>query len=269
MTDELQNFLEVNLPKLKKRKVQKFSVGVVDPKLGSHIHQLTSIPCQSNDFVFEMLCGVRLHIDWFLKSLKPRYLEKVQLGLGHSYSREKVKFNVMRADNMVIHAIRHPDTLSKDVNTFSRRIREWYSCHFPELADIVNDDYLYAKVAEYVANKTELSTDKIPGLVDLVGDEKKASEIIKAAKVSMGQDLSHFDLIHVKLLAQRVMVLVEERKKLNDYMVAKMSDVAPALAALVGEVIGARLISHAGSLMNLAKLPSTIQILGAEKSLLC
>ena len=39
------------------------------------------------------------------------------------------------------------------------------------------------------------------------------------------------------------------------------------LAALIGEV-GARLISHAGSLVNLAKSPaSTIQILGAEKAL--
>jgi nucleolar protein 58 len=37
---------------------------------------------------------------------------------------------------------------------------------------------------------------------------------------------------------------------------------------LIGELVAAKLISHAGSLMNLAKLPaSTIQILGAEKAL--
>ena len=36
----------------------------------------------------------------------------------------------------------------------------------------------------------------------------------------------------------------------------------------LGELIGARLISHAGSLLNLAKHPaSTVQILGAEKAL--
>lgn len=36
----------------------------------------------------------------------------------------------------------------------------------------------------------------------------------------------------------------------------------------VGELVGARLISHAGSLVNLAKHPaSTVQILGAEKAL--
>jgi hypothetical protein len=44
--------------------------------------------------------------------------------------------------------------------------------------------------------------------------------------------------------------------------------VAPSLTALLGERIGARLISHAGSLTNLSKYPaSTVQILGAEKAL--
>jgi len=47
-----------------------------------------------------------------------------------------------------------------------------------------------------------------------------------------------------------------------------MFAIAPNLTAVVGELIGARLISHAGSLLNLAKHPaSTVQILGAEKAL--
>ena len=40
------------------------------------------------------------------------------------------------------------------------------------------------------------------------------------------------------------------------------------MGALIGDIIAARLISHAGSLTNLAKYPaSTVQILGAEKAL--
>ena len=47
-----------------------------------------------------------------------------------------------------------------------------------------------------------------------------------------------------------------------------MQAIAPNLTVLVGELVGARLIAHAGSLMNLAKYPaSTVQILGAEKAL--
>jgi nucleolar protein 58 len=44
--------------------------------------------------------------------------------------------------------------------------------------------------------------------------------------------------------------------------------IAPNLTMLVGELVGARLIAHAGTLINLAKAPaSTVQILGAEKAL--
>lgn len=48
---------------------------------------------------------------------------KAQLGLGHSYSRAKVKFNVHRVDNMIIQTIALVDQLDKDINTFSMRIR--------------------------------------------------------------------------------------------------------------------------------------------------
>ncbi|KAF3438315.1 hypothetical protein FNV43_RR21077 [Rhamnella rubrinervis] len=268
MTDELRSFLELNLPKVKEGKKAKFSLGLAEPKIGSHIFEATKIPCQSNDFVLELLRGVRLHFDRFIKNLKPGDLEKAQLGLGHSYSRAKVKFNVNRVDNMVIQAIFLLDTLDKDINSFSMRVREWYSWHFPELVKIVNDNYLYAKVSKFIEDKSKLAEDKIPALADIVGDEDKAKEIVEAAKASMGQDLSPIDMINVHQFAQRVMDLAEYRRNLYDYLVTKMNDIAPNLASLIGEVVGARLISHAGSLTNLAKCPSsTLQILGAEKAL--
>ncbi|CAN7001778.1 unnamed protein product [Brassica rapa subsp. trilocularis] len=71
--------------------------------------------CQSNEFVHELLRGVRQHFDRFIKDLKPGDLEKAQLGLAHSYSRAKVKFNFNRVDDMVIQAIFVLDTLDKDI----------------------------------------------------------------------------------------------------------------------------------------------------------
>ena len=47
-----------------------------------------------------------------------------------------------------------------------------------------------------------------------------------------------------------------------------MMSVAPNLSNLVGEIIAAKLIAKAGSLINLAKFSaSTLQIIGAEKAL--
>ncbi|XP_010499575.1 PREDICTED: nucleolar protein 56 [Camelina sativa] len=268
MSDELRSFLELNLPKVKEGKKPKFSLGVAEPKIGSCIFEATNIPCQSNEFIHELLRGVRQHFDRFIKDLKPGDLEKAQLGLAHSYSRAKVKFNVNRVDNMVIQAIFLLDTLDKDVNSFAMRVREWYSWHFPELVKIVNDNYLYARVSKIIEDKSKLSEEHIPMLTEVLGDEDKAREVVEAGKASMGQDLSPVDLINVQTFAQRVMDLADYRKKLHDYLVTKMSDIAPNLAALIGEMVGARLISHAGSLTNLAKCPSsTLQILGAEKAL--
>ena len=66
----------------------------------------------------------------------------------------------------------------------------------------------------------------------------------------------------------RVVELSKYREDLYDYIQSRMHIVAPNHSALIGEIVGARLISHSGSLVNLAKCPaSTIQILGAEKAL--
>ncbi|XP_026517219.1 nucleolar protein 56-like [Terrapene carolina triunguis] len=81
-------------------------------------------------------------------------------------------------------------------------------------------------------------------------------------------DISPIDLINIESFSSRVISLSEYRKGLQEYLRSKMGQVAPSLSALIGEVVGARLISHAGSLTNLAKYPaSTVQILGAEKAL--
>jgi RNA processing factor Prp31 len=84
----------------------------------------------------------------------------------------------------------------------------------------------------------------------------------------MGMDISPIDLINIECFASRVIKLAEYRKGLVVYLQTKMNGVAPNLTSLLGETVAARLISHAGSLTNLAKFPaSTVQILGAEKAL--
>ena len=66
----------------------------------------------------------------------------------------------------------------------------------------------------------------------------------------------------------QVISLAEYRGQLYDYLKSRMAAIAPNLTTLVGELVGARLIAHAGSLLSLAKHPaSTVQILGAEKAL--
>ena len=51
------------------------------------------------------------------------------------------------------------------------------------------------------------------------------------------------------------MVEIQEyRGQLYEYLKNRMVAIAPNLTILVGELVGARLISHAGSLLNLVSL---------------
>ncbi|RMX67908.1 hypothetical protein DD238_000360 [Peronospora effusa] len=268
LSDDLKNFLEMNLPKVKAGKKGKFALGVQDKGLAQAISDELHAPCNTSETTLEIVRGVRMHFSTFVKELAQGNLAKAQLGLGHSYSRAKVKFNVNRADNMIIQAIALLDQMDKDINTFAMRVREWYSWHFPELVKIVNDNYVYARCASFIKNRNTLSEDSLEELSKIVLDEDKAQQILHASRSSMGMDMSEIDMINVDNFTTRLVKLAEYRRQLHDYLVSKMSTVAPNLASLIGESVGARLISHAGSLTNLAKCPaSTVQILGAEKAL--
>ena len=135
-TDDLRNFISTNLPK----KLKKFVLGVSDPKLGGALsEQLNGLKVnfeiannaviqQGNKyyFVFLLLCaayilfifkvshigvvpeilrGIRTHFAKLVKGLTEKNSSKAQLGLGHSYSRAKVKFNVNKSDNMIIQVL--------------------------------------------------------------------------------------------------------------------------------------------------------------------
>merc|ERR1712241_1292922 len=104
-------------------------------------------------------------------------------------------------------------------------------------------------------------------LSDILPEEVE-NAVKEAAEISMGTEISEIDLINIKHLCMQVVEIQEYREQLWSYLKNRMVAIAPNLTVLVGELVGARLISHAGSLMNLAKHPaSTVQILGAEKAL--
>jgi len=261
-TEALVNFLETNLPKKKK----SYTLGVYDPELGKELGEQFSITHGTS--VRELLRGCRMHFGRLVKDLKELDLEKARLGLGHSFSRSRMQFDPNRQDKPIINTISLLDSLDKNINTFAMRVREWYAWHFPELAKIVTDNVAYAKVARVVRVRDTYDKEREQELSDACGSEEIAEEILKALKVSMGQDIVEMDMQNIDHFALEVIKLATMRKTLHEYLKAKMELVAPNLASLIGEIIGARLISHAGSLTNLAKYPaSTVQILGAEKAL--
>lgn len=189
------------------------------------------------------------------------YLHNVSL----EFTRRKLRRFAQKRDLLAIQAIRAIDDIDKTLNLLAARLREWYSIHFPELDDLSKEHEEYIKlVAElgYRENFTPESLKKL-GIT-----EGRAKRIAEAAKKSIGADLSEMDLTMIQTVARIWLELFELRRKLTDYITQVMKEVAPNTTVLVGPLLGARLLSLAGSLEELAKLPaSTIQVLGAEKAL--
>lgn len=236
------------------------------PGTGNAINKLPqlSITPISDSTTADLYRAIRNHLPSLIPGLLPTDISTMSLGLSHSLSRHKLKFSPDKVDTMIVQAIALLDDLDKELNTYAMRVKEWYGWHFPEMGRIVNDNLAYAKVILKMGMRTSAANSD---LADILPEEIETA-VKAAAEVSMGTEITIEDLDNIQALAKQVVSFTEYRQQLSSYLSARMAAIAPNLTALVGDLVGARLIAHAGSLMNLAKSPaSTIQILGAEKAL--
>jgi nucleolar protein 58 len=212
--------------------------------------------------------------------------------------RFKLKFSPDKVDTMIVQAIALLDDLDKEINIYSMRVKvcdppiwTFESCCRYCLGMVwlafpgdVKDHFGQSGICEggethgyqlVVASfplllttsagfRTNAATTDFAAILP----EELEATIKAAAEISMGTEISESDLTHIHALCDQVISISEYRTQLSEYLRNRMIAIAPNLTALVGELVGARLISHAGSLLNLAKHPaSTVQILGAEKAL--
>ncbi len=214
--------------------------------------------------IMELMRGIRSQMSALIAGLTETDYRQMVLGLSHSLGRYKIKFSPDKVDTMIIQAIGLLDELDKELNTYAMRVREWYGWHFPEMSKVVTDNILFAKTVRKMGLRTAASkTD----LSDILPEEMETG-MKEAAEVSMGTEISAEDLSNIQALCDQVISIADYRNSLFDYLRNRMNAIAPNLSIMVGELVGARLIAHAGSLLSLAKHPaSTVQILGAEKAL--
>ncbi|KOX74452.1 Nucleolar protein 58 [Melipona quadrifasciata] len=239
-------------------------LAVADVKLGNAIKDKLSLSCVSNTAIQELMRCIRSQMDSLLAGLPKKEMTAMTLGLAHSLSRYKLKFSPDKIDTMVIQAICLLDELDKELNNYVMRCREWYCWHFPELSKIVTDNITFVKTVKVIGTRENAINSDLSDILP----EDVEQKIKEAAEISMGTEISRDDVLNIQRLCDEIIGTSEYRAQLYDYLKARMMSLSPNLTVLVGELVGARLISRAGSLINLAKHPaSTLQILGAEKAL--
>ncbi|MDR0768233.1 MAG: rRNA biogenesis protein [Methanosarcinales archaeon] len=142
-------------------------------------------------------------------------------------------------DKKVIQAVEALDDLNETINHLTERLVEWYSAYYPEL-DLPSEAYV-----------------------------RFVSEIPESASQSlMGAPAAHEDLILLQSWADDILSLYDRKAAVESFIELKMKETAPNLSQIAGVVLGARLLSMAGGLKNLAAMPSgSIQVMGAEKAM--
>ncbi|XP_071571730.1 nucleolar protein 58 [Temnothorax nylanderi] len=239
-------------------------LAVADARLGLAIKEKLSVSCINNTAIQELMRCIRSQMDSLVTGVTKKEMTAMALGLAHSLSRYKLKFSPDKVDTMVIQAVCLLDDLDKELNNYMMRAREWYGWHFPELGKIVTDNLQYIKTMQIVGQRENAVKCDLSDILTVEVEER----VKEAAETSMGSEISEYDAEHMQCLCVEIIELHQYRTQLHDYLKTRMMALAPNLSVLVGDLIGARLISKAGSLTNLAKHPaSTLQILGAEKAL--
>lgn len=173
--------------------------------------------------------------------------------LLHEVTLETVKIQVSQAltpDQRIIQAVEALDDINETTNSLSERLFEWYGGYFPESG--LSGEPLAVFIAKYG------SRENIP----------PEDPLYLKARDSMGAKLEAPDEALLMGFAESVCSLYERRKQIEAYIESSMETLAPNLTLLAGPMLGARLISIAGSLEKLAAFPSsTIQVIGASKAL--
>ena len=210
------------------------------------------------------------------KWIKQQSLESSVIKTPASYNEfarqvtlEMARAGIARAaakrDLSAVQAVRAMDDLDKTLNLIAGRVREWYGLHFPEMDRIIERHDTYARLVAKLGNRHNFTVDALAaeGL-----PKETAQELGDAARSSMGAEIDDPDLDVLRSFCKLMSDLYKFRENSEAYVEDVMKQVAPNMTTIVGAALSARLISIAGSLENLAKMPaSTLQVLGAEKAL--
>ena len=180
-------------------------------------------------------------------------------------ARAGIAFAATRRDLSAVQAVRAIDDLDKTLNLLAGRVREWYGLHFPEMDRIIEKHDTYARLVAKLGNRGNFTKES---LVNEGIPSETSDQLASAARRSMGGEIEENDLQVLKSFCDLMLELYKFRGRSESYVDDVLKQVAPNMTAIVGAPLSARLISIAGSLNNLAKMPaSTLQVLGAEKAL--
>ncbi len=154
----------------------------------------------------------------------------------------------VKRDILIVQTSNHIAEIERVINTLAKRLREWYEIYNPEFSKSISS---HQRFAELIQKKSKKDLLKELGITE-----------------SMGADLPKNDVAAMLRLAQLILEVHKEKEDQEKYLEKLMIEVCPNVTAVAEVAVGSKLLSLAGSLEKLSRMPaSTVQLLGAEKAL--
>jgi nucleolar protein 56 len=153
-------------------------------------------------------------------------------------------------DRHIVNAVKFLDQLQENEKKRIESFRNWYSLHFPEFESEIGDDEEFVELLERGIHR----------------DELEAFE--ELAESSTGTELGEKEEIILEKVRDLILDENDLREEIREYISEACMEEMPNLSELLGPVLTAKMLAHAGDLETLAQKPSsTLQMYGAEKAL--
>lgn len=194
-----------------------------------------------------------------MDEVRERKDEQPALELGKQLSEEDTEYPLITRCNSLVREI------DDEMLNIHRFVRDIYSKKFPELESIVTSPLDYLQVVQRIGNTKDLTSIDFSDILP----NTAVMAITVTASMTAGTVLPRQEL-------EKMMVACDEAFTLNDckrdvllYLESRMSGLAPNLSALLGAALAAKLITSAGGLLNLARMPAqNIMLVGSQKKAL-
>ncbi|KAI4291372.1 nucleolar protein 56 [Pancytospora philotis] len=247
--EDVRQFLAANLP-------QACELNVLNPELAAAVGRLFAVKtlCRMDDDFRRLRTNSFKHFE-----MNRDIYNALTLRISHQLA------DASPDDVLLVETLSTIEELEKGINGRFMRLKEWYSLHFPELAQIT-DTAEYLRLLMVIGNrKAYLAAAAEPS--DAAPESAVPESISAMVSNSMGVDIKDHDISKIKADAANILSDLEYKKTLSAYLKSKCQSAFPNLYHVAGESVTAKLIKKYGTLSRLASSPaSSIQIAGAEKS---
>jgi U4/U6 small nuclear ribonucleoprotein PRP31 len=189
------------------------------------------------------------------------HLEAISQPLSVQTEDQEEGYSLMTASNKYLLSIQ--TVISKAHSDLAMA----YKTKFPELEDLLPDPISYKNAIKVIQNVMDLTlvNEALNNVAKLSSNQIITLSV--ASSTTSGVPLTQSQLDHVNQCIAYIDQVLNIKERLIHHVEQHMEYLAPNMVALIGPTLAARMVSTAGGMAELTRIPScNLQVLGQQKS---